>query len=130
MTAATYGLALAAGVLSTLSPCVLPILPVVIGTAASEHKYGPVALAAGLAISFVTIGMFVATIGFAIGIDGAFFRSLSAILLIGIGAVLMSTFLQGAVAGAVTPLSNWAGSRFGGAALASVRAVFWRTQSE
>ncbi len=114
MTIATHGLALLAGVLSTLSPCVLPILPVVIGTAASEHKYGPVALAVGLAISFVTIGMFVATIGFSIGIDGAFFRSLSAVFLIVIGAVLMSTYLQQAVATAVTPLSTWAGSRFGG----------------
>ena len=40
------GLAYLAGMLSTLSPCVLPLLPVVLGTAISEHRLGPVALAA------------------------------------------------------------------------------------
>ena len=53
------GLAFIAGVLSTLSPCVLPLLPIVLGTAVSEHRAGPVALAAGLALSFVTVGLFV-----------------------------------------------------------------------
>ena len=116
MSVATHGLALLAGVLSTLSPCVLPILPIVIGTAATQHRYGPAALAAGLAVSFVTIGLFVATIGFSIGLDGALFRKLSALLLIAIGAVLLSATLQQAVAGAVAPLSSWAGARFGGGA--------------
>ncbi|HME29876.1 MAG TPA: cytochrome c biogenesis protein CcdA, partial [Pseudolabrys sp.] len=63
-------LAFVAGALSVLSPCVLPILPVVLGAAASEHKLGPVALAAGLAVSFVIAGLFVATIGYSIGLDG------------------------------------------------------------
>ena len=41
------GLALAwlAGVLSVLSPCVLPILPVVLGAAAAQSRLGPAALA-------------------------------------------------------------------------------------
>ena len=51
----TAALALIAGLLSTLSPCVLPLLPIVLGTAVSQHRFGPVALAAGLALSFVTI---------------------------------------------------------------------------
>lgn len=33
--------ALLAGILSTLSPCVLPLLPLVLGAAVSEHKAGP-----------------------------------------------------------------------------------------
>ena len=65
------GLALLAGVLSTLSPCVLPILPMVLGAAVSEHRFGPAALAAGLTLSFVAIGLFVATIGFSLGLDAA-----------------------------------------------------------
>jgi cytochrome c-type biogenesis protein len=62
-------LAFVAGVLSILSPCVLPILPVVLGAAASQHRLGPIALASGLSISFVGIGLFLATIGHAIGLD-------------------------------------------------------------
>ncbi len=60
----SLGLALLAGLLSTLSPCVLPLVPIVLGTAASQHRFGPLALAAGVALSFVSVGLFVATIGF------------------------------------------------------------------
>ncbi len=116
MSVATLGLALLAGVLSTLSPCVLPILPIVIGTAATQHRYGPAALAAGMALSFVAIGLFVATIGFSIGLDGVLFRKLSAVLLIGIALVLLSSYLQQVVAGAASPFSNWVSERFGGGA--------------
>ena len=48
MTAGAVPLAFVAGALSILSPCVLPILPIVLGAAASEHRFGPAALAAGL----------------------------------------------------------------------------------
>src|SRR3546814_2603750 len=80
-------LALLAGILSTLSPCVLPLLPLVLGAAASEHRFGPVALAAGLAASFVAIGLFVATIGFSVGLDTSLFRALAAVILVGFGLV-------------------------------------------
>ena len=70
MGSGSIALAFLAGVLSTLSPCVLPLLPLVLGTAVSAHRFGPAALAAGLATSFVAIGLFVATIGFSIWLDG------------------------------------------------------------
>ena len=105
----TLGLALLAGVLTALSPCVLPILPIVLGTAASTHRLGPLALAAGLALSFTAIGLFVATVGFAAGLDTDFFRTISAILLIGVGLVLLVPKLQEQFALAAAPVSNWAG---------------------
>lgn len=111
---ATLGLAFLAGILSTLSPCVLPLIPIVLGTAASEHRLGPVALAAGLALAFAAIGIFVATIGFAIGLDGDVFRSVGAALLIAVGLVLMLPALQARVATAAGPVGNWAEERFGG----------------
>lgn len=109
----TLGLALIAGVLSTLSPCVLPLLPIVLGTAASQHRLGPVALATGLALSFVVIGLFVATVGFAIGLDTGVFRMIAAVLMIGIGVVLMVPRLQEQVAVAAGPVGAWAGDRMG-----------------
>ncbi len=110
MSAATLGLALLAGALSVLSPCVLPLVPVVLGAAANRHRLGPVALAAGLAVSFTAIGLFVATIGFAAGLDTGVFRTVAAILLIGAGAVLLVPRLQEQFALAAAPVSNWAGS--------------------
>ena len=103
-----------AGVLSTLSPCVLPLLPLVLGAAVSQHRYGPVALAAGLALSFVTIGLFVATIGFSIGLDSAVFRNMGALLLLGVGTVLLIPRFQTQLAVAGGPVSGWADRRFGG----------------
>jgi len=110
MSLATLGLALLAGLLSVLSPCVLPILPLVLGTAASAHRLGPLALAVGLALSFTVIGLFVATIGFAAGLDSGVFRTISAVLLIGVGLVLLVPKLQEQFALAAAPVSNWAGS--------------------
>jgi cytochrome c-type biogenesis protein len=109
MTAGALGLAFLAGVLTVLSPCVLPLLPIVLGAAASQHRLGPLALAGGLALSFTAIGLFVATIGFAAGLDTGFFRTVSAVLLIGVGLVLLVPRLQEQFALAAAPVSNWAG---------------------
>lgn len=111
---ATLGLAFLAGILTALSPCVLPLLPIVLGTAASEHRLGPMALAVGLALSFVAIGLFVATIGFAAGLDTDLFRTVSAALLIGIGLMLLVPKLQAQFALAASPVGNWVDERLGG----------------
>jgi cytochrome c biogenesis protein CcdA len=111
---ATLGLAFFAGVLSVLSPCVLPLLPIVLGTAQSEHRLGPVALASGLALSFTVIGLFVATIGFAIGLDTDVFRAISAMLLITVGVILLVPRLQQQVAVAAGPMGSWVDDRLGG----------------
>ena len=79
---------------STLSPCVLPLLPIVFGAAASTHRLGVLALSAGLVLAFVAVGLFVATVGFASGLDGGVFRFVSALLLGAAGIVLLSARLQ------------------------------------
>jgi cytochrome c-type biogenesis protein len=109
----SLGLAFLAGCLSVLSPCVLPLVPIVMGAAASTHRLGPAALSAGVAVSFVAISLFIATIGFAIGLDGSFFRTIAALLLVAIGVVLLAPSLQARVAVAAGPLSNWADQAFG-----------------
>lgn len=106
-------LAFVAGVLSILSPCVLPILPIVLGAASSAERLGPVALAAGLALSFTAIGLFVATIGYSIGLDADLFRSAAAVLVIALGLVLALPPLQVRLAAASGPIANWTDQRFG-----------------
>ncbi|MHB2209985.1 cytochrome c biogenesis CcdA family protein [Methylobacterium sp. CM6257] len=110
----TVGFAFLAGLLSVLSPCVLPLVPIVLGTATAEHRLGPVALAAGLAIAFTAIGLFVATIGFAIGLDGDVFRRVGAVLLVMLGLVLILPRLQTQVVTAAGPVGAWAEEHFGG----------------
>lgn len=124
MTILTSLVGLAAGVLSTLSPCVLPLLPLVVGTAVSQHRFGPAALAAGLALSFITIGLFVATIGFSIGLDASVFRSVAAVLMLGAGAVLLVPQFQTRLSTAAGPVGAWAEERFGGLTPTGLRGQF------
>lgn len=114
MTTASAALAILAGILSILSPCVLPLLPIVLGAATSEHRYAPLALAAGLALSFTTIGLFVATIGFTIGLDADLFRQAAAIMMVVIGVMLATPQLSVRFATAAGPISNWTEQRLGG----------------
>lgn len=107
-------LALAAGMLSTLSPCVLPLLPAILMGATAQHRLGPLALAGGLALSFAGIGLFVATIGYGLGLTGDVFRLIGGLLMVGIGAVLLVPAAQVRWAMAAGPLQSWTESTFRG----------------
>jgi len=119
----TLGVAYLAGALSTLSPCVLPLLPIVLGAAASAHRFGPLALGLGLSGAFVVVGLFVATIGFSIGLDGDVFRTIAAILMILIGAVLIVPAFAARFALAAQPVGGWAEARL--ASFSGLPGQFW-----
>ncbi len=111
---ATLFFAFVAGTLTVLSPCVLPVLPLVLGAASAKGRAGPVYLALGLTLSFVTIGMFVALFGFAIGLDEGVFRQIAAMLMMAVGVVLLMPVLQTRLATAGGPVSGWINDRFAG----------------
>src|SRR5262245_28523877 len=120
----TAAIAFLAGVLSTLSPCVLPLIPIVLAAAVSEHRWAPAALGLGLALSFVVVGLFVATIGFAVGLDTDLFRKVGAVLLIAMGAILAVPFFQSRFALAAGPVGNWAETRLKGFSTAGLAGQF------
>ena len=100
-----------AGVLTILSPCVIPLVPIVLGSAAQRHRFGPLALALGLVASFTLTGFAIATIGASIGLDSAGIRTWSAVLLLAIGVILLVPALQNGFEHLIAPLANWAGER-------------------
>lgn len=104
---ATLALAALAGVLSVLSPCVLPLLPIVLGAAAAEHRWAPAALAIGVAVSFSVLGLFLSTIGYAVGLDAGLFRLIAAAVLLAVGLVLLVEPLQVRLAAAGSPIGNY-----------------------
>lgn len=124
MPAGSLELAFLAGILTCLSPCVLPLLPLVFGAATSEHRYGPAALIAGLTTSFVGVGLFIALIGFNIGLDSGVFRSVGGLLLISLGLVLLVPGLQSRVALAGGPAANWMNGRWGNMATSGLSGQF------
>ena len=106
MSLTTYGLSFIAGILSALSPCVLPLLPIILGSALNTHRWGPYALSLGLATSYTVLGVFLATFGGTLGLDQEVFRSLAAWLLVAFGIILLSPFLQEKFANMASGLSN------------------------
>jgi cytochrome c-type biogenesis protein len=114
-------LGLLAGALTTLSPCVLPVLPFVLFAALDQHRFGPLALAAGMATTFAAVGMLVSGAGLAIDVSGDAVRYAAAALMALFGIVLLSTSLQRRFAVLGAPLTNWLNQstqRFGGSGLA------------
>jgi cytochrome c-type biogenesis protein len=120
----TLALAFAAGLLSILSPCVLPLVPIVLGTAIVAHPLGAVALAAGLSLSFTALGLLLALVGFGLGIDAGMFRDAAAAIMIGLGVVLVIPSWQARLAAAGGPISSWADRRFGGVASSGLAGQF------
>lgn len=102
----TYGTALAAGGLSTLSPCVLPLVPILLTSAVLAHRFGVVALAVGLALSFTAIGVLIASVGVAAGVDSSIIRNVGAVILLVLGAILLSPMAQEKLASRTSGISN------------------------
>ena len=61
--ALTFG----AGLASVASPCVLPVLPIILSGTAEEHRSRPALIVAGIATSFVLMGVVTSLFGSAIG---------------------------------------------------------------
>ena len=78
-----------AGLLTLINPCVLPVLPIVLTTALQAHRLGPVALAAGMSVAFVTLGLCVATLGRSLGLSAENLAQGAAVLMMGFGLVLL-----------------------------------------
>lgn len=102
----SYGLGFLAGLLSTLSPCVLPLIPILLGSATNAHPRAPLALAGGLALSYALIGTALAWAGYALNIDAGLFRNIAATVLGLLGVVLMSASLQRRFAIATSSLGD------------------------
>ncbi len=104
-------LGFAAGALTILSPCVLPLVPVVMASAGRSSRWGPLALAGGLIASFTLVGFAVATLGAAAGFDGEGIRAVGSVLLVLAGLVLLLPGLQERFATLATPLVAWGNQR-------------------
>ncbi|MEP1768219.1 MAG: cytochrome c biogenesis CcdA family protein [Sulfitobacter sp.] len=82
-----------AGLLTLINPCVLPVLPIVLVSALNANRYGPVALAAGMSVSFVVFGVLVTAFGATIGLTQDGLARIGAVLMIVFGVVLLVPML-------------------------------------
>lgn len=104
-------LAFLAGLLTSLSPCVLPVLPLVVGGALSQHRLGPLALCAGLGVSFSLLGVAVALATQAFGFDPVTIRVGGAVLLLFFGIALLIPRARESLSRLLAPLASKADGR-------------------
>jgi len=106
LTAVTFGLAALAGLLTTLNPCVLPVLPVIAGAASQSGRAGLFGLGFGLVIAFVGVSLAIIGGGALLGLDEGQWRIAAALLMLVFGAVLFSERAQRGFAAATGHLSQ------------------------
>lgn len=128
------GLSLAAGSLTTLSPCVFPLLPLVLGGALQRNRLAPVAMGAGMIASFATIGMVLGALGPALGIDADTVRTAGAAMLIAFALVMLVPALGARFTQWMLPIASSAqaasarldgGSLLGALLLGGVLGLVW-----
>jgi len=114
------GLSLLAGSLTTLSPCVFPLLPLVVGGAVQNNRLAPVAMGVGMATSFALIGIFLGALGPALDIDSDSVRLFGGWMLVVFGLVMLVPVLNERFTQWLAPLAssaNNASARIDGGSL-------------
>jgi cytochrome c biogenesis protein CcdA/thiol-disulfide isomerase/thioredoxin len=81
--------AFVAGLITAVSPCVLPVLPIVFAGGAGENRRRPFAIIAGLALTFLVSILFAALLLDALGLPKDLLRNLSIALLFLLAATLI-----------------------------------------
>jgi len=100
-----------------MSPCVLPALPIVVGSATAAHRHGPLALAAGMTLSFTVLGLALSAVGSFAGLGESGLRTLAAAMLIAAGLAMLVGPLQEWLSRLLSPvasLASKAANRTGG----------------
>jgi cytochrome c biogenesis protein CcdA len=122
-----------AGTLSVLSPCVLPVLPIVVASALQRHAHGPLAVAAGFVVASTGTGLAFAALGFSGGVDRDVVRTAAAVVMAVAGVALLVPRVQEGFTRVVAPLASGAGALttrlpsglLGQAALGVLLGVVW-----
>ncbi|MDJ1008528.1 MAG: cytochrome c biogenesis CcdA family protein [Paracoccaceae bacterium] len=102
-----------AGLLTLINPCVLPVLPIVLASATQASRLGPVALAAGMGLSFVALGLAINAAGRSIGLTAETVASAGAVVMVVFGAVLVVPRFSESFASATAGLASGADARLG-----------------
>jgi cytochrome c-type biogenesis protein len=111
----TLALSFGAGLASVASPCVLPMLPIVVAGRADEHRARPALVVAGVAASFVAMGVVTSVFGGAIAPVMPRLEKLVGVVVVLSGLLFLAdvnvfkrlSWLQGIRAGGTRPWSGF-----------------------
>ena len=83
------GVAFVAGIVTALSPCVLPVLPIVLAGGATGGSRRPFAVVTGLVVSFTVFSLTAATLLTALGLPDDLLRNLAIAVVVVVGLGLL-----------------------------------------
>lgn len=86
---ASVPLALMAGIVGVLSPCVWPLVPVIMASAANSGRSGSIFLALGLSAAFAVAGTFLTLLLLNLGLSPDAYRYVAAVLLMLVSLLLI-----------------------------------------
>jgi cytochrome c biogenesis protein CcdA/thiol-disulfide isomerase/thioredoxin len=117
---------LLAGVITAISPCVLPVLPILLAGSAAGPRRRPFAIVAGLVTSFTVFTLFAAALLDTLGLPDDFLRNLALVLLFVVAATLLFPRVGELVSAALSRLARRPARDLGGGFLlgASLGLVF------
>jgi cytochrome c biogenesis protein CcdA len=103
-----------AGLLTLINPCVLPILPIVLAGSLQAGRFGPVLMAAGMAVTFVVLGMVISVGGRALGIDEQMVSRAGAVVMMIFGVILLVPQFSGRFASVTAGFASRADAQIDG----------------
>ena len=122
--ASTLALSFGAGLASVASPCVLPVVPLHVTGTAEDHRARPALIVAGLAASFVLMGIITSLFGAAIGPAVPRLEKVVGALVVAFGLLLLAGINPFARLGLLSRLGA-AGGRTSGLVLGLSLGLVW-----
>lgn len=104
--------AFASGLVTALTPCVLPILPIILSTGAQQGRRRPLGIVLGLTLSFTFFTLFLTTIVKALNAPPDLLRSLAIFTLFFFGLTMLVPRLGQFFEQVTSKITNRVGARF------------------
>lgn len=114
-----------AGVVSVLSPCVIPVVPLIVTGTAQDHKLRPVLIVSGLALAFIAMGVASSLFGAAIGPWMYKAEKIVGAIIVLFGVLLLLDVNLFKHLGGIARLAEHAGGRTNGFVLGLLLGVIW-----
>ncbi len=109
--------AFVAGIVTVLSPCILPVLPIVLGTSISGGRLRPLGIIAGLVVSFSIFTLLISQVVALLGLSANVLRIVAIVVIAILGLTLLVPALNERMERLVSSLPGMVGNK--------QRAGFW-----
>jgi cytochrome c-type biogenesis protein len=114
-----------AGLASVLSPCVLPVLPIIVTGTGNDNRWRPLLIVAGLAVTFMAMGVLSSLFGAVIGPAMLYVEKVAAVLIVVFGLLLIFNVNLFKHLGFLSSFAQKSRGSFGGFFLGFTLGIIW-----